>query len=311
MTWNAVTFPLGPLRGVATKGGGRGAGVHVLDLIGSHALVVGRSSIPVGAGLSMPKASSSALSGPEERGEALVRVWGAPSMPDWQARVLGRSLGSATDRAVRQARDLINAAARLMRRLDAEELTMQNIAGEAGVSVRVLYRHFEGKDDLLVALIEECQIVFARLIEKATADIADPLERLGEALYFATTEARQQTDQNFSRAMARFTIQTSVTSPDQVGAAHRPVILVLATMVEDAMRSGLVEVGDSEVAASNLWDVYEAHQRNVYLGNSPSSPRAASGQLIRFCLLGLGARIPPGWENQLGQRKRGQSIAAS
>ena len=135
-------------------------------------------------------------------------MWGAPSLPDWHARVIGRSLGSASDKAVRQSRDLINAAARLMRRLDAEELTMQNIAAEAGVSVRVLYRHFEGKDDLLVALIEESQIVFARLIEKAAAGIADPLERLGEALYFATAEAGHQTDQNFSRAMARFTVQT-------------------------------------------------------------------------------------------------------
>jgi len=258
----------------------------------------------------MAKASPAESTGPEGTNEALAQVWFAPSLPDWHARVLGRSLGSASDKAVRQARDLINAAARLMRRLDAEELTMQNIAAEAGVSVRVLYRHFEGKDDLLVALIEESQIVFARLIEKATADIADPLERLGEALYFATTEARQHTDQNFSRAMARFTVQTSVTSPDQVSAAHRPVILVLAGLVEDAMESGQIEVGDSEVAASNLRDVYEAHQRNLHLGNS-LGPRPASGELIRFCLLGLGSHIPPGWEKKLGQRNRGRATAAS
>jgi len=259
----------------------------------------------------MAKASPAGSTGPEATNEALAQVWFAPSLPDWHARVLGRSLGSASDKAVRQARDLINAAARLMRRLDAEELTMQNIAAEAGVSVRVLYRHFEGKDDLLVALIEESQIVFARLIEKATSDIADPLERLGEALYFATTEAGQHTDQNFSRTMARFTVQTSVTSPDQVSAAHRPVILVLAGMVEDAMQSGQIEVGDSEVAASNLYDVYEAHQRNVFLGNSPSGPRPASGALIRFCLLGLGAHIPPGWEKKLGRQTRGRATAAS
>jgi AcrR family transcriptional regulator len=259
----------------------------------------------------MAKASPPVSTRADEPEGALARVWGAPSLPDWHARVLGRSLGSATDRAVRQGRDLINAAARLMRRLDPEELTMQNIAAEAGVSVRVLYRHFEGKDDLLVALIEESQIVFARLIEDATAGIADPLDRLGEALYFATTDARQQTDQNFSRAMARFTVQTSVTSPDQVGAAHRPVILVLAGMVQDAIRSGQIEVGDAEVAASNLYNSYEAHQRNVYLGNSLGGPLPSSGELIRFCLLGLGAQIPPGWENKLGQHKRGRATIAS
>jgi AcrR family transcriptional regulator len=259
----------------------------------------------------MAKASAAAaLTDPVGTDEALAPTW-TPSLPDWRARVLGRSLGSATDKAVRQARDLINAAARLMRRLDAEELTMQNIAAEAGVSVRVLYRHFEGKDDLLVALIEECQIVLARLIEKATANIADPLERLGEALYFATTDARQQTDQNFSRAMARFTVQTSVTSPDQVIAAHRPVVSVLAGMVAEAMQSGQIEVGDSEVAATNLYDIYEAHQRNVHLGNSLGGPRPGSRQLIRFCLLGLGAHIPPDWEKKLGRHNRMQATAVS
>jgi AcrR family transcriptional regulator len=257
----------------------------------------------------MAKASPAEPDGPEATSDA--PAWGAPSLPDWHARVLGRSLGSATDKAVRQARELINAAARLMRRLEAEELTMQNIAAEAGVSVRVLYRHFEGKDDLLVALIEECQIVLAKLVEKATADIADPLERLGEALYFATTEARQQTDQNFSRAMARFTVQTLVTSPDQVSAAHRPFIVVLARMVEEAMQSGQIEVGDSEMAATNLYDLYEAHQRNVYLGTSLGTPRPAPRELIRFCLLGLGASIPPGWEKKLGHHTRGQATAAS
>jgi hypothetical protein len=76
------------------------------------------------------------------------------------------------------------------------------------------------------------------------------------------------------------------------------------------MESGQIEVGDSEVAASNLWDVYEAHQRNLHLGNS-LGPRPASGELIRFCLLGLGSHIPPGWEKKLGQRNRGRATAAS
>ena len=259
----------------------------------------------------MAKASPAEPAGTEEQDEPLTRAWAASSLPDWHARALGRSLGSATDKAVRQGRDLIDAAARLMRRLDPEELTIQNIAAEAGVSVRVLYRHFEGKDDLLVALIEESQIVFARLIEKATAGITDPLERLGEALHFATTDARHQAEQNFSRAMARFTIQTSVTSPDLLGAAHRPVILVLAGMVENAMRTGQIEVGNAEAAASNLYCIYEGHQRNAYLGNSLGGPLPSTDELIRFCLLGLGAHIPPGWEEKLGQHKRDRTPTAT
>jgi hypothetical protein len=75
-------------------------------------------------------------------------------------------------------------------------------------------------------------------------------------------------------------------------------------MVQDAMQSGQIEAGDAEVAASNLYSTYEAHQRNVYLGNSLGGPLPSSGELIRFCLLGLGAQIPPGWEKDVGQHQR-------
>ena len=245
-----------------------------------------------------------------EPDDTLARVWGEPALPDWHARVLGRSLGQATDKAVRQGRDLINAAARLMSRLDSDELTMQGIAAEAGVSVRVLYRHFEGKDDLLVALIEESQLVFARLIEKETAGLSDPLERLGEALHFAT-RVRHQTDQNFSRSMARYTVQTTVNAPERVGAAHHPVILVLTEMVQQAMDSGQVEAGNAEVAAANIYNAYMAHQRNVHLGNSLGGPLPSAPEFVRFCLLGLGAHIAPGWETRLGAQKRRRASAAS
>jgi hypothetical protein len=49
----------------------------------------------------------------------------------------------------------------------------------------------------------------------------------------------------------------------------------------------------------------------LYLGKSLGGPRPASRELIRFCLLGLGARIPAGWEKKLGQYNRGQATAAS
>jgi AcrR family transcriptional regulator len=59
-----------------------------------------------------------------------------------------------------------------------DETSMRNIAGRAGVSPAVLYRHFADKDALLFALTEA---FFDRLIAafvQALADTADPTERL-------------------------------------------------------------------------------------------------------------------------------------
>lgn len=219
---------------------------------------------------------------------------------DWRARVVGRSLGPATDKAMRQGQELIAAAGRLMRRLDADELTIQNIAAEAGVSVRVLYRHFEGKDDLLVALIEESQLVFANLLQDRASGPDDALERLGQALVFAT-DPRQHSDPNYNRALARFTARTWLTEPDRVGSAHRPVLQVLSRLILDAMESGQVERGDPEVAAANVYGSYRAYQMNLYLGNSLGGKLPSPRHFVRYCLLGLGASLPEGWEDRLGR----------
>src|SRR5687767_307004 len=72
---------------------------------------------------------------------------------DWRSRVVSRSLGTAADRAVRRGLALISAAGRLVQKSGGDDFTMQQVASEAGLSLRVLYQHFTGKDDLLVALI--------------------------------------------------------------------------------------------------------------------------------------------------------------
>ena len=114
-------------------------------------------------------------------------------LSSWRSRVVNRSLGPATDKVVERGRTFIAAAARRIERTGVDELTIQKVASEAGLSLRLLYQHFEGKDDLLVALIEEGQIVLAQLLEQQAATRSDPLEQLAVALYFAT-DPREHTD---------------------------------------------------------------------------------------------------------------------
>ena len=53
----------------------------------------------------------------------------------WRERVVGRSLGPAADRVVERGQALIAAAGRLVQR-DGEDFTMQQVAAEAGLSLR-------------------------------------------------------------------------------------------------------------------------------------------------------------------------------
>jgi len=228
---------------------------------------------------------------------AIEPVGADERLPAWQARVVDRSLGPATDRAVQRGRALVTAAGRLIRLSGGDDLTMKEVAAEAGLSLRVLYQHFEGKDDLLVALIEESQVVFARLIERQAATRQDPLERLGAALYFAA-DPRQHTDPGYNRALATFVARTSISEPERLGRARLPVVEVIGRLISDAMSAGEVDPGDPEIAASSILLTYISYELNNHLGSSVGAPLPTTEQFVAFCIRGLGARIPDGWERQ-------------
>jgi AcrR family transcriptional regulator len=80
--------------------------------------------------------------------------------------------------ALQRRAQILGVARDLFSREGIDETSMRNIAGRAGVSPAVLYRHFADKDALLFALTES---FFDRLIAAFDAVLAgrqDPIERL-------------------------------------------------------------------------------------------------------------------------------------
>ncbi len=157
----------------------------------------------------------------------------AESEPGWRARVVGRSLAPAADKAVRRGQQLISAASNLILRSGGDEFTVQKVASEAGLTLRSFYQHFSGKDDLLIALIEESQLVMARLLTRHAARFAEPLDRIGSALYWAFDE-RQHTAGDYNAALLRYVQRTSLTAPERVSAARRPVVAVFTSLIDEA-----------------------------------------------------------------------------
>ncbi len=215
----------------------------------------------------------------------------------WRDRVVGRSVGPAADRAVERGQAIIAAAGRLVQR-NGEAFTMQQVAAEAGLSLRAIYQYFAGKDELLVALIEEAAGVLGRLVARAIDPFTDPLERLGAALVFMT-DARQHTDHDYNAAMSRFAATTWTTEPDQVGRARRPNTELLAALIEDAADAGAIERADVTQQAASVALAVNAYAMNSHLGSAIGVPVPPNLAFVRFLLLGLGARIPAGWEERL------------
>src|SRR5262249_23620746 len=92
--------------------------------------------------------------------------------------------------------------------------------------------------------------------------------------------------------------RTSISAPERLGRARRPVIDVLTRLVADAMRAGQLAEGDPEQAATTILIAYIGYMTHCHLGNSIGSPLPTNEQFVRFCIHGLGAPLPVGWEEQ-------------
>src|ERR671919_452232 len=75
-------------------------------------------------------------------------------------------------------RRLLEAAARVFRRRGYRGASVEAIAAEAGYTVGALYSNFDGKDDLLLALLEEEIGEITKRVVAAAAEPEDAIEKL-------------------------------------------------------------------------------------------------------------------------------------
>jgi AcrR family transcriptional regulator len=102
----------------------------------------------------------------------------------------GRSTSARRPRAPRGQGDrlrgdILEAAERLLLEgADEQTLSIRSVAGAVGVTPPAIYRHFEDKDELLLAVCERRFVEFDATVQAAAQDVEDPLLALrlrGEA----------------------------------------------------------------------------------------------------------------------------------
>lgn len=78
--------------------------------------------------------------------------------------------------ALRQA--LIDGARQILAERGHDQFSLNEVARRAGVSTAAPYRHFSSRDDLLAAVAEQGYSTLFENLERATANAADPSERI-------------------------------------------------------------------------------------------------------------------------------------
>ena len=219
---------------------------------------------------------------------------------DWQRRVVGRSLDDARRRSVDRGARLIRAAAKVLDRTNGETLTVQEVADEAGQSLRTLYQYFSSKDDLLLAVYEEAMRTYARLIRAAIASLDEPVERLAGGL-MACARMPAMHKSGVDRGLSYLRLQLSQADPALVARSQEPVTAVFRELIEQAARAEPLSDLSVEKATYFLSALRTSFALSFTLGNDYGVELPDVVDLSCFCLGGLGILRPRSWHEQIDE----------
>jgi AcrR family transcriptional regulator len=139
--------------------------------------------------------------------------------------------------------EILDAASSLFLHRGFRDVTMQDIADEAGLSAGAIYRYYPGKDQLVRAFFEQCLGYGPAEMVRQTAPEAPPLERLHRII-----DALQATWVENRGEFVIGEIQTSMASihhPEEVGSllsdAREQIYAAVQEIVEEGQRRGEID----------------------------------------------------------------------
>jgi AcrR family transcriptional regulator len=224
------------------------------------------------------------------------------STADWQRRVVGRSLNGARRRSIDRGARLISAAAKVLERTNGESLTVQEVADEAGQSLRTLYQYFASKDDLLLAVYEEAMGTYARIIVAAIDPLEEPVERLAGALIASIRLPALHEKAGVDRGLSRLRLQLGQADPGLIARSQEPVTEVFGGLVEAAFTAASPDVIGLEKSTYFVLAVRTSFILSVTLGNEFGVPMPEPVDLSVFCLGGLGIHRDRSWHEDVDSR---------
>jgi AcrR family transcriptional regulator len=208
----------------------------------------------------------------------------------WQERALGRSLETVAARSRERAGRFVAAAREIVEESGDLDFAVQDVVRRARLSLRSFYQHFEGKDDLVVALYEEIVHAAAERARKQAERIEDPVGRL-RFLVFRFYRERGA----FPASMAAEVQHLLRARPREMRAALEPLLRLFADAVRAAQEIGAVRDGEPSAHALHLLLVVltytQARGQGLLGGDWPVPSRE---RLWEYCQRSLQARVVEG-----------------
>jgi len=217
--------------------------------------------------------------------KAEIRIEGST----WQTKVVSRALDRAAERSLERGRGFIKAATELLETSPDANFTVQQVADAAGQSLRTLYQHFSSKDDLLLAVFEDQVDRYVQYVAAQVEKYDKPLDRLTAAL-IASVSGRDHGVRTI--ALARYRMELAITHPDEIAVVQVPFVSLIRQLVLEAVDAGSIPPCDVDQMAYLITTLKSAYIHSMVLGNELGVEAPTPVGLAKFCLEGLGTRLP-------------------
>jgi len=210
----------------------------------------------------------------------------------WRERAVSRSLNAARSRAEVRVQRFLDAAFELIDEKGTTEFTIQEVIDRSEQSLRGFYQHFDGKDELLLALFEETVAEATADLQRTIEPLTDPLERLREFTirlheWCDPSDKQRKRSSHNRRPIMDFSVHLAADYADRVNAAMAPISKQLIQLIVEADAAGAIDVADPREAAA----VVQQTVMNSWFGNrliQNARKRLTAEAIWEFCRRGLG-----------------------
>jgi AcrR family transcriptional regulator len=211
--------------------------------------------------------------------------------PGWRQRAVSKSLSAARSRAEQRVQRLLDAAFGLIDEKGTTEFTIQEVVDRSKQSLRGFYQYFEGKDELLFALLDETIRESLEDLRAAVESESEPLARL-RAFTIRLHEwceplgTRRKRGAHNRLPISEFSMQFAIRDPERLGALMAPISRMLIELLEAAVAAGAIQVTDTRRTALLIQQTVMYGWLMNRLVQSPRS-RVTAEDAWEFCLHGL------------------------
>jgi AcrR family transcriptional regulator len=212
--------------------------------------------------------------------------------PGWRQRAVSKSLNAARSRAEQRVQRLLDAAFKLIDERGTSDFTIQEVVDRSKQSLRGFYQYFDGKDELLFALLEESVRESLEDLRSAVEAETKPLDRL-RAFTIRLHEwcgplgPRRKRGTHNRVPISEFSMQLAVKDAERVAAATAPISKMLIELLEAAVAAGSLRVTETRRAAALILQTVMYGWLMNRLIHNPRA-RVTAEDAWEFCLHGLG-----------------------